>query len=962
MFTKKREKYISNLKVLFQEFEHPCGTKHYHLKSENTENCFVISFPTLPENNDGRAHILEHLVLCGSEKFETHDPFFAMTRRSLATFMNAMTYSDKTAYPFATTDKKDYFNLLSVYLDATFFPKLDYHNFLQEGWRYEIKADGSLGYTGVVYNEMKGALSDKYHHVYFGIEKNLKKDTSYCFESGGDPIEIPKLRHDDLMEFHSTHYHPSRATIMTFGDIPPEEVQDFFEKEVISKIKTKQNRIKPKLSSLKLGKHDVTEEFPVDNKADEKTENMLILNWLLGESDSAIVDDFQIFSHILTSEGGFLCSSLEDSGFGRPSEFVGVFNHNAEASFHLGFEGLTNKEISVAKKYIIDKITYISEYGVSMEAINASLDDIESEIKNISSGRMPYGLSLLLNGLAYASRDKDPLSGIDHEEALKKIRERFSDSDYIKVLAKKLLSDIPLVSIKFKPNASFFEERNSNEEKRLNDIKKSLTKKEISEIVKSNAMLLEKQKNEHSYECLPKIKPSDVSLNVRKDFPIQIIEKNKKPTVGYLNLATNGISYVNSVFDISNLKQEDWKWVQLLTVLMPGMPSIKESWQVAMANRSILCKNIDISIASLNDIDNIHAGKVLFEINCFHLEEKAENIINIFNEFFFNISFRDWKRVVQIIEQEISDFEQNVSTLGNMLASQEAKYNLNFMGKFQKETTGLHYVNFLKESLASFREEESRERFFNKLTKLYKNILSQDVVFFAAGSEKTLSLLKNIQDKFNFNGCHKASVKSISIENKNSSIKNIAIVSPTEVNYCHMVFPVKKITHENKDSVYLDLAAQLMTHNFLHPRLREQGGAYGANASFNVFNGVFSFSTYRDPGFLETYNEFNNVINWFKKTRFTEEQLNEAKISLLQNLDKPTTPKTEFENSVSIFFMGIKEATRKARKEAIINAKIDDIVKMVTSFLCEEMQTSCAFISPSIANLNNHNFELTYIN
>lgn len=184
MFIKKREKEIKNLNLKFQEFEHKCGTKHYHFATKDIENSFLIAFPTFPQTSDGRAHILEHLALCGSEKFNTHDPFFAMTRRSLASFMNAMTYPEKTVYPFSTSDKKDYFNLMSVYLDATFFPKLDYYNFLQEGWRYEYNEKGELEYAGVVYNEMKGALSDKYYHVYRSLQRELKPGTIYCNESG----------------------------------------------------------------------------------------------------------------------------------------------------------------------------------------------------------------------------------------------------------------------------------------------------------------------------------------------------------------------------------------------------------------------------------------------------------------------------------------------------------------------------------------------------------------------------------------------------------------------------------------------------------------------------------------------------------------------------------------------------------------------------------------------------------
>lgn len=927
MFELKKEKYIDNLKSLFQEFHHECGTKHFHFKSESKENSFIVSFPTQPDCSDGRAHILEHLVLCGSEKFQTHDPFFAMTRRSLATFMNAMTYADKTAYPFATTDKKDFFNLLEVYLDATFFPKLDYHNFLQEGWRYELK-DDYLSYSGVVYNEMKGAITDKNHHIFMGIEKNLKIGTTYEHESGGDPLDIPNLSYEELKDFHKTNYHPSKATIMTFGDIDPKEIQDFFEKEVLSKIKNKINRSLPQKSKLKELYQEKIEYFPCDQNIE--TEEMVILNWLLGESSKDLIDDYQVFSHILTSEGGYLCSSLENAGFGRPSDFIGVFSHSYESTFHLGLEGLKKTEVHKARRFILDRIKDVAQNGVSKKIIEASLDDLESEIKSFNTGKLPYGLSILLSGLPFASNELNPLKGIDHEESLKRVRKKFKNENYIKKLAINLLTKIPLVSINFSPKKDFFEERNKLENLRLKEKFDLLSNKEKEEIQTNNKILLDKQKNSHDYNCLPKISPNEVAQTVNKDLPIIFSSEKDKPTIGFINMPTNGITYINAIFDVSKLKVEDWKWCQLLSVLATGLGTKKDDWVIATEKRSILCKNAEISFNFLNDINKSEAGKFLFEFNLFHLEKRGDNLIKILNEFLTKLSFKDEKRILQIIKQEIADFEQNIATLGNMIAGHELKANFTAVGNFQKETIGLNYINFLKDCAQILKTKSKKSSFIKELEIKYKTIIGQNCVVFGAGSNETFKTLKKLQSKLTIHSKEDIGSKVINIT---IDSKNVIFKAPTEVNYCHGAFKVDKITFKNKEAVYLDLTSQLLTHNYLHPTIREQRGAYGANASFNVFNGIFNFSSYRDPELSKTFDTFSNSFNWFAENKFSDEQLNEAKISLLQNLDKPTTPKNEFDNTVSKFLMGISEEMRQERKKAIIEASIEDVQNASKKFL-----------------------------
>ncbi len=947
MFIKKREKEIKNLNIKFQEFEHKCGTKHYHFSSKDIENSFLIAFPTLPQTSDGRAHILEHLALCGSEKFNTHDPFFAMTRRSLASFMNAMTYPEKTVYPFSTSDKKDYFNLLSVYLDATFFPKLDYYNFLQEGWRYEFNEKGELEYGGVVYNEMKGALSDKYYHVYRSIQKELKPGTIYCNESGGDPLEIPNLKYEELISFHNEFYHPSRATIMTYGDINVSEIQDFFEKEVISKISTKFDRVLPQKSHFDKSQLTTVKQhyFPA-SKEDQDSEYMLIINWILGLSEETMTEDYKILSHILLSDGGKLCNEIDNAGFGRPSAFNGTLN-GYESSFHMGFEGLKKHEIEKAKNYLFDILADVAKTGVDKKVIDSTLDDIELDIKNLNSSNTPYGLKILFKGVEHAVNEQDPLFGIDFEEKFEQARKRFADKDYVKLLVNNLLNKIPKVVVEFVPKADFFDVKNKMEKERLVYISEKLSAEEKEKIKLDSQKLKEKQTQKHNYDCLPKINSSDVSAKIKKDLKVKSL--NEHNSLSYFKIPSNGISSVDFIFNLKDFEENDWARLQLLLTLLVGMPSKNKSWKNATKHRNILSKNYHIVLNAFNDIENPHSGKLVAEFSISHLDRKSKNILKLANEFFFNISFSNFPRIKQIIKQEIADFEQNLSHIGNEFASHNVAKEFSFSGRFDQKTGGLDYLKYLKDIYHSFSKKDNKEAFMKEMAELYEKVMKSPAILFGAGSSKVEKLLLKSYKELNLNWN-----KSNVVESKhlNIDVKNIkeAYISDTEVNYCHQAFETKGLNFRNPKSTCLDLAARLITHNYLHPVIREQNGAYGAGAKFNIFENMFAFYSYRDPNFEKTYNAYEQIHDWFINHEFTEDQLEEAKLSLLQVLEKPMTPKNEYNKNIVYHLIGITEEDRLKRKKFILNATLKDIVQTYKECINFEKTAKSAFLSKNTKN------------
>src|SRR5476651_263063 len=317
-FTLARRVSIDSKGTEFQEYiDDRLGAKHIHVKADTTEMAFMAALPTLPEDDKGAAHILEHMALCGSERFPVRDPFFGMTRRSLSSFMNAMTSADHTVYPFATQDAKDFENLLDVYLDAVFFPTLARHDFLQEGWRHETK-DSALQLHGVVLNEMKGDFSNPVRAAYMGLQSALRPGTTYAVESGGDPLAIPFLTHEELIEFHQAHYHPSRATFYTYGAVDAEAFQATLEARVLSRFAQRLERFSaqmaPSLTSV------VSVEIEKPQGADE-AEHGFAVAWSVGDRgrDDDAIDEWEFFFAALNADGSSpLARALETAGFGRP--------------------------------------------------------------------------------------------------------------------------------------------------------------------------------------------------------------------------------------------------------------------------------------------------------------------------------------------------------------------------------------------------------------------------------------------------------------------------------------------------------------------------------------------------------------------------------------------------------------------------------------------------------------------
>ena len=429
-----RSQAIPTLNVVLEEYRHRVtGAQYFHLASDDPENVFLVALRTVPMDSTGVAHILEHTVLCGSQKYPVRDPFFMMIRRSLNTFMNAFTSSDWTAYPFASRNRKDFQNLLQVYLDAVFFSRLHELDFAQEGHRLEFaepqNPDSALQYKGVVYNEMKGAMSSTNSLLWQTVSKYLYPTTTYHYNSGGEPEHIPDLSYAELKAFYDTHYHPSNSVFMTYGDIPASEHMARFEELALSRFDKLDIHIHVRDEKRYYAPVRVTESYPLREEEDEdeggSDKTHVVLAWLLGRStDLQEMFEAQLLSSVLLDNSASpLMQVLETCGLGSaPSPMCGLEDSNREMSFLCGLEGCAQDATTEVETLIRTTLETLARDGVPLEQVEASLHQLELSQREITGDSHPYGLQLIIASLGSAVHGGDPLNVLDIDPALAQLR------------------------------------------------------------------------------------------------------------------------------------------------------------------------------------------------------------------------------------------------------------------------------------------------------------------------------------------------------------------------------------------------------------------------------------------------------------------------------------------------------------------------------------------------------------
>ena len=954
MFNLEDQKYIKLLDLnaqIYTESEFKC--KHIHLDSKSDEKVFMVAFRTIPEDSTGVAHILEHTALCGSKKYPVRDPFFMMIRRSLNTFMNAFTSSDWTAYPFATQNDKDFKNLLSVYLDSSFFPNLDELDFLQEGHRLEFSentnSDSELEIKGVVFNEMKGAMSSISSQLWHGLSKHLYNSSTYKHNSGGNPENIIDLTHEYLVDFHRKHYHPSNATFFTFGNVNPSEVQEFISQNVLSDFEPSNNSISVK-NEERISKPKTVTEF-YNPMPDDENNHHVVLSWLLGESHDPVelLESFLVSNILLDNSASPLRKILENTDLGKSlSPLTGLEADHKELVFAAGLEGVSsNKQIEV-EDLILDCLKDIVSSGIPKDLIESSLHQLEIKQREITGSGMPYGLQIMLSCLPACIHNDDPLKVLDLDSSFNVIKNNLKKDNYIEsLIEKKIISNPHRVNYCLAPDVDFNSKNEKKIKEKINKKSKNLSIKDKERIIELTKNLKLRQEKSDNPELLPKVTKDDIPKTRAYCKSVSNKDDNKNY---FYKVGTNGITYHSIILPCSPLTNDEYKIASLFTNTLTDVGIGNQGYEEVQKIQSALTGGISANFILIPNDDNLSHSLGL-KITSKSLEEKEKEMQDLMIETAKNANFSDKNRVKDMLNFISSDIEKSLIQNGHILSMSNAAAQINNISATSDNVLGINFISNTSELSKKIDKKLELEKYIELLESIKNKINPIPSFTFTASS------LDMNKSKINFEHINKNNFFDTQ-SYFDIQEESVGWITGAQVTYCAEAFPTVDFFHE--DAPALSVLGAVLRNGYLHSAIREKGGAYGSGAMQDSNNKVFKFFSYRDPRCTETFEDFKKSREWSLKN-ITQEQLDEGILGIISSIDKPLSPYGE---AMSDFSMNLERKNVEKRLEIrsmVKSCTLGDLKNVSQKYLFNESKKSVIAGKNYIEEMKSLNFKVKNI-
>lgn len=932
-----RQHHVEALDVFVSEYKHKVtGATHYHLASELDENVFLVAFRTQPMDSKGEAHILEHTALCGSEKFPVRDPFFLMIRRSLNTFMNAFTSADWTAYPFATQNKKDFQNLLEVYLDAAFAANLNELDFAQEGIRIELE-NGEPVYKGVVFNEMKGAMSSPSDQLYHQLAHHLFPKTTYHYNSGGDPKDIPDLTYPELVDFYKSHYHPSNAVFMTFGNESAYHLQEQFETLALSKFEKGQTLHSTPETRL-TAPVEVTETYALDAE-DLKDKTYHIISWLLPEaSDIKLRLGMRLVEGILLEDSASpLRHYLETCDYAQSTgPIMGVDDSNFEMTFFCGVQGSNPEHAQEFKDGVFKILEEVASKPVDAEMVDAILHQIELHQREINGDGMPYGLSLILNGLGSVIHHSDPLHVWDVDTAIEQVKEELKDPMWLSNLIKEhLLDNTHRVQMTLVPDATKSAKEAEAEKARLAEIGAKLTDEQKAEIIKQTEALKVRQDTPDDMNLLPKVGLEDVpaDLHIIQGQLREIISNNHDTPLNLYHAGTNGIYYQQVLVKISDAVVQS-PYFNLLAVLLGEVGAGEYDYLELQQLQTAVSGGVGMGASLRSKFDDKNKISAWLTLTTKSLVNNFE-AIRILKLAFEQLRFDEKDRIIELLQQRKTRWQSRISGSGHSYAMQIASRNCSALAQRDYQNTGLGALNWLTELVTKIENDEAAyDALIAELKAIHRVLLQAPKQFLLVCEEhQSDRLIEEIQDVWDKLAIDQTPLELTTVFTENSN-KDEAWLIQANVQFCASAYPAVEVSHP--DAAPLMVLAAYLRNGFLHSAIREKGGAYGGGASYDGNACSFRFYSYRDPRLAETFKDFEASIDWLVNTEHLPHQLEEAILGLVASMDKPGSPAGEAISACYALLHARTPAVRKQLRARLLAVTLDDLKRVAEQYLVQQ--------------------------
>lgn len=899
------------------------------IENDDTNKVFHIGFRTPVSDSTGVPHILEHSVLCGSKHFPAKDPFVELAKGSLNTFLNAMTYPDKTVYPVASCNEKDFQNLMHVYLDAVFYPNIYQHEeiFRQEGWSYQLNSEEEkLSYNGVVYNEMKGAFSSPEGVLDRVVLNTLFPDTSYANESGGDPDVIPELTYEQFLNFHRKYYHPSNSYIYLYGDMDMEEKLNWIDENYLSDFEAEEIDSQILYQEPFAQMEEKTISYSITQEEPEEDNTYLSYNKVVGTSlDKELYLAFQVLDYaLLSAPGAPLKKALTDAEIGK--DIMGSYDNGIyQPIFSVVAKNANEEQKQDFVKVIEDTLAGIVHNGIDKKALEAGINYLEFRYREADYGNYPKGLMYGLQMFdSWLYDEKEPFMHIDSLETFEFLKKRV-DSNYYEELLQRYILDNPHGAIVVvKPEKGRTARLDEKLDEKLQGYKASLTKEEVQELVRRTKELEEYQsapESEENLKCIPVLRREDISREIE---PIinEEMKMNGVPMI-FHEIETNGIGYLDLMFDLSSVSEELLPYVGILQSVLGIIDTKHYEYGELFNEINVHTGGIGTALELYNDVTDVQgkAFKATFEIKGKALYRKLPVLVEMMGEILTASRLDDTKRIKEILAMLKSRLLMKFQSSGHSTAALRAMAYASPSAKLKDMTNGVEFYRVVEKLEENF--EEEKERLSETLELLAKQIfVKENMMISYTASREGLKDLEAMLEKFQNQlfACNQEEEETCCIihcEKKNEGFKTASKVQ-------YVARCGNFIDHGVDYTGALQILKVILSYDYLWQNIRVKGGAYGCMSNFNRIGDGY-FVSYRDPHLKRTMEVYEGVVDYLKNFEVSDRDMTKYIIGTMSSIDQPMSPATKGDRSMNLYMNKVSEEMIREERNQILDATQEDI-------------------------------------
>eukprot|EP01084_Bolivina_argentea_P177645 307161_1 len=938
------EKFVSEYNCSAALYVHKkSGAQVMSVQNDEEEKVFGISFRTPIKDSKGLPHVVEHSVLCGSKRYPVKEPFSDLLKGSLQTFLNAFTYNDRTCYPVASLNQKDFNNLIRVYMDAVFFPRavLDPQVIAQEGWHYELENENDpLIYKGVVYNEMKGVYSSADSRLSRYIQCTIFADhDSYAFDSGGIPDCIPKMTFEDFVNFHKTYYHPRNCRTFYYGDDDVNErlnlLCEFFDDFDTADCS-------PELSQLgwqskRPSPWKVTKEFPVSADGPSSEKHMLCVNWLINDRTLSEKEKLalSVLDHLLVGHSSSpLRKALLESGLGTAFIGDGLDDTFQQSTFSVGLKGVDGDKTAEVEALIFKILNDVANAGFDDDAIAASMNSIEFHLREFNTGGSPRGLSLMLGALSSWIYDGNPIEAIEFNASIAELKNDIKRGDGVfeKLLRSVLLENTHRATIEMKPNPNLESVEEMEEIQCLADAKSKMSKEDVTNIIKTTKELKDAQVEPDSPEAkatLPKLTLSDLNPKI-KEIDITVKDAEKGATIVTHDISTSGIIYVDIGLDLTSLSLDDIPLINLLSRMFletgtSELDRVQLSQYIDTHTGGLCISSISgprscgdsVVVKPDNFIDYLFIkGKAM--------SDKAPELFSVMHSVLTDSKLDSQQRAVEMLKESKARMEMSIVSSGHSYASMRIGARLSLGGLIAERTAGVTYLETLKNILEQ--AENDWPALLERLTRIRDTLLQPgNVIINLTGDKEILSKCEleaksfiekfPVTDETSYRAPWGDTMELLAKENE-------GFVIPTSVQYVgrggRLYEPGERVSGAAL------VVSQHLKLQYLWENIRVVGGAYGSMMALDRTNGLLKYISYRDPNLANTLDVYEGAASYLESVELSKEDIEISIIGTIGDLDSPLSPDQKGFVSLHRHLIGVGSTERQRIRDEVLATTRED--------------------------------------